>query len=73
MISQAEETAEQYEEENKEESVWIGGELGEMLKQYRIQEQFAEQVQTLKIPQFCIESVPDLFGAIQLCLQRKVC
>lgn len=38
MISQAEETAEQYEEETKQESVWIGGELGDMLKQYRIQE-----------------------------------
>lgn len=62
MISQAEETAEQYEEETKQESVWIGGELGDMLKQYRIQEQFTEQVQELKIPQFCIESVPDLFG-----------
>lgn len=32
MISQAEETAEQYEEETKQESVWIGGELGDMLK-----------------------------------------
>lgn len=62
MISQAEETAEQYEEETKQESVWIGGELGDMLKQYRIQEQFTEQVQELKIPKFCIESVPDLFG-----------
>ncbi len=62
MISQAEKTADQYEEETKEESVWIGGELGEILKQYCIQEQFTEQVKTLKIPQFCIESVPDLFG-----------
>lgn len=42
--------------------LWIGGELGDMLKQYRIQEQFTEQAKTLKIPQFCIESVPDLFG-----------
>lgn len=67
MISQAEETAEQYEEETKQESVWIGGELGDMLKQYRIQEQFTEQVQELKIPQFCIESVPDLSAAIRLC------
>ncbi len=62
MISKAEETAEQYEEETKEESIWIGGELGDMLKQHRIQEQFTEQAKTLKIPQFCIESVPDLFG-----------
>ena len=71
MISQAEETAEQYEEETKQESEWIGGELGEMLKQYRIQEQFAEQVQTLKIPQFCIESVPDLFGGNTALLTKE--
>ena len=71
MISQAEETAEQYEEETKQESVWIGGELGDMLKQYRIQEQFTEQVQTLKIPQFCIESVPDLFGGNTALLTKE--
>ncbi|MBP1532714.1 MAG: DEAD/DEAH box helicase family protein [Ruminococcus sp.] len=71
MISQAEETAEQYEEETKEESVWIGGELGDMLKQYRIQEQFTNQVQELKIPQFCIESVPDLFGGNTALLTKE--
>lgn len=71
MISQAEETAEQYEEETKQESVCIGGELGDMLKQYRIQEQFTEQVQELKIPQFCIESVPDLFGGNTALLTKE--
>lgn len=71
MISQAEETAEQYEEETKQESVWIGGELGDMLKQYSIQEQFTEQVQELKIPQFCIESVPDLFGGNTALLTKE--
>lgn len=71
MISQAEETAEQYEEETKQESIWIGGELGDMLKQYRIQEQFTEQVQELKIPQFCIESVPDLFGGNTAMLTKE--
>lgn len=71
MISQSEETAEQYEEETKQESVWIGGELGDMLKQYRIQEQFTEQVQELKIPQFCIESVPDLFGGNTALLTKE--
>ena len=71
MISQAEETAEQYEEETKQESVWIGGELGDMLKQYRIQEQFTEQVQELKIPQFCIESVPDHFGGNTALLTKE--
>jgi len=71
MISQAEETAEQYEEETKEESVWLGGELGDMLNQYRIQEQFAEQIKALKIPQFCIETVPDLFGGNTALLTKE--
>ena len=71
MITQAEETAEQYEEETKVESVWVGGELGDMLNQYSIQEQFAEQIKTLKIPQFCIETVPDLFGGNTALLTKE--
>ena len=71
MISQAEETAEQYEEETQEESVWIGGELGEMLNQYRVQEQFAERVHELRIPQFCMESIPDLFGGETALLAKE--
>ncbi len=71
MISQAEQTAEQYEEETKEESIWIGGELGDMLKQFSVQKQYAEQIKTLKIPQFCVESVPDLFGGSTALLTKE--
>ncbi len=71
MIAQAEQTAETYAEETSQESIWIGGELGEMLQQYRIQEQFTEQVQTLKIPQFCIETAPDLFGGKTALLTKE--
>lgn len=41
---------------------FTGGELGEMLNQNTIQEQYQEEVRNLKIPQFYIRSTPDLFG-----------
>ena len=41
---------------------FIGGELGSMLKQYTIQKQYQDEVTELRIPQFFIESTPDLFG-----------
>ncbi len=41
---------------------FTGGELGEMLNQNTIQEQYQEEVRNLKIPQFYIKSTPDLFG-----------
>lgn len=40
----------------------LGGELGEMLNQNGIQPQFRESVQSLRVPQFFLKSVPDLFG-----------
>lgn len=43
-------------------SGFIGGELGEMLKQYTIQPQFVEEVRELKIPQFFRREAPSLFG-----------
>ncbi|WP_028510332.1 DEAD/DEAH box helicase family protein [Ruminococcus sp. NK3A76] len=71
MISQAEETAEQYEEETKQDNGWTSDELDGILKSYRVQEQFTERVQELKIPQFCIESVPDLFGGNTALLTKE--
>ena len=41
---------------------FTGGELGEMLNQSTIQAQYLKEVKDLKIPQFYIESTPDLFG-----------
>lgn len=40
----------------------MGGELGDMLNQNEIQPQFREEVKSLRIPQFFLQSVPDLFG-----------
>lgn len=39
-----------------------GGELGEMLNQNAMQPQFAEEAAALRIPQFFLKGVPDLFG-----------
>lgn len=41
---------------------FVGGELGEMLTQNAIQEQYRVEVQKLRIPQFFLQSTPDLFG-----------
>ena len=71
MVLQAQDTVEQYEGETEQESVWISGELGDMLKQYRFQEQFAEQMYDLRIPQFCIETVPGLFGGSTALLTKE--
>lgn len=41
---------------------FIGGALGEMLNQNAIQPQYAEEAKNLRIPQFFIQTTPDLFG-----------
>ncbi|MCD8008414.1 MAG: DEAD/DEAH box helicase family protein [Clostridiales bacterium] len=41
---------------------FMGGELGDMLNQNGIQPQFRDAVKNLRIPQFFLQSVPDLFG-----------
>lgn len=64
MLNQAEKQAKEYE---KDINVTAGngtisGELGEMLNQNRIQEQYRDEVKNLKIPQFFVEGDADLFG-----------
>lgn len=41
---------------------FIEGELGEMMNQNVIQSQFKDDAETLRIPQFFIKGIPDLFG-----------
>lgn len=64
MIQQAEHQAQQYrsEVEQSGDSGFIGGELGDMLNQNEIQAQFRKEVQAVRIPQFFLQSTPDLFG-----------
>ncbi len=64
MEKKAMEVAQAYETaiNTEPEEGYIGGELGDMLKQSRIQPQFKDEVKNLRIPQFFLETVPDLFG-----------
>ena len=41
---------------------FMGGELGDMLTQNTIQAHLAREVSALRVPQFFLRSVPDLFG-----------
>lgn len=64
LLSIAEKQAEQYEQESRQNDIsgFIGGDIGDMIKQYRIQPQYAEEIKSLRIPQFVIESPQDLFS-----------
>ena len=65
MEQKAQQAAQAYEDEladNDGNDDFTGGELGDMLNQNEIQAQFRDEAQSLRIPQFFIQSVPDLFG-----------
>ena len=64
MIREATAQTQQYdnEVENANNFGFTGGELGEMLKQYAIQDCYKKSVEELRIPQFFIKTIPDLFG-----------
>lgn len=40
----------------------LGGELGDMLNQNVMQDEYREQARALRLPQFFVQTVPDLFG-----------
>ena len=65
MEQAAEAQVEQYnqEAEASQDNGFIGGELGDMLKQYAIQSQFRDEIKELKIPQFFVRKSPSLFSA----------
>lgn len=63
MEEEAKRAAETYETElTADDSGFMGGELGEMLNQNEMQSQYREAAECLRIPQFYLQSVPDLFG-----------
>ncbi|MDE5945767.1 MAG: hypothetical protein K2G63_00460 [Oscillospiraceae bacterium] len=72
MIEQAEKQSKQYEQEteNSKFSGFIGGEIGEMIKQYRIQPQYVDKMRTLRLPQFFVKSTPDMFGGDTILLEK---
>ena len=62
MIQQAESQSHEYEQESYESEVFVGGELGAMLTQNEIQPQYKDDAEAIRIPQFFLETSPDLFG-----------
>lgn len=63
MVQEAEAQAESYTAAaNESDDGFMGGELGDMLTQNAMQPYLAEEVSALRIPQFFLRSVPDLFG-----------
>ena len=63
MIQEATQQAESYTEAvSTPDDGFMGGELGDMLKQNAMQPYLVEEVSSLRIPQFFLRSVPDLFG-----------
>lgn len=73
MVQDAEQQAETYNAEitDSSGSGFLGGELGDMLNQNAVQPQFAEEVASLQIPQFCLKATPDLFGGEYELLEKE--
>lgn len=63
MIAEAEKQAEEYNEaiSGSEELGILGGELSDMINEYRINEEFAEQLKDFKMPQFVFKTEANLF------------
>ena len=73
MIAQAETQSAQYTEEvnSSVDFGFTGGELGDMLNQNSIQPQYKASVENLRIPQFYLETAPDLFGEQYELLEKE--
>ena len=72
MVKQAAQQAADYAAQAEQsDDGFIGGELGDMLKQYAIQPYLVEEVSGLRIPQFCLKSIPDLFGGEYVPLEKE--
>lgn len=73
MVRDAEQQAEAYnhEMEDTANSGFVGGELGDMLNQIAIQPQFAEEAAALRVPQFCVKGITNLYGGEYELLEKE--
>lgn len=73
IMHQAQEQAQQYEEDTtaSEQEGYAGGELGDMLTQNVMQKQYHDDAIALRIPQFFVETTPDLFGSAHELLEKE--
>lgn len=64
MVEEAKKQSENYNTEvsTNEGNGFLGGDLGDMMNQFGVQSQFADEALTLKIPQFYLRTAPSLFG-----------
>ncbi len=64
MIKQATQQAEDYNTAINDTNSFgfTGGELGDMLNQNAMQTQFALEAKSIRVPQFFLQTIPDLFG-----------
>ena len=73
MVATATQATEKYDEELNDESNdgFLGGDLGDMLNQYPMQEQFREDAASLRIPQFFLKGTPNLFSDGYTLLEKE--
>lgn len=73
IMKEAERQAKTYETETAASDTegYTGGELGEMLHQNVMQAQYRKEAAALRIPQFFLQTVPDLFGAEYTLLEKE--
>lgn len=73
MEQEAAQHADEYEESINDsfDIGFTGGELGSMMTQNAIQTRYMQSVENLRIPQFFLQTVPDLFGGDTALLQPE--
>lgn len=73
MVTKAQKQSKEYEAEitSNEGSGLLGGELGDMINQYRMQGQFMNEALALRIPQFYLKTAPSLFGGEYKLLEKE--
>ncbi|MCD7708271.1 MAG: DEAD/DEAH box helicase family protein [Clostridiales bacterium] len=73
MVQKAEEEARAYEKSvaDDEDTGIVGGEVGDMLNQFKIQPQFYDDVKNLRLPQFFTKGEPNLFFGDYVLLEKE--
>ncbi len=73
MVQEANKQSENYNTEvsANEGNGFLGGELGDMINQFEIQSQFADEALALKIPQFYLRTPPSMFGGEYTLLTKE--
>lgn len=73
MVEEADRQSATYSDEiaQSEKNGFLGGELGDMMNQFSMQEGYATEAGALHIPQFFIQTAPSLFGGDKALLTKE--